>query len=256
MHFTPEQWLYGAFAALLVGFSKTGMPGVGILVVPLLAKAFGGTPSVGIMLPMLLFGDVFAVTWYKRHARWDKLWELAPSVVAGMAAGTALLWLTGAKSGHRDPMNQIIGALVLLMLAVHVARLRWGDRLTPHSRIGVVTTGGAAGFTTTASNAAGPIMNIYLQAMAMPKEQFMGTTAWFFFLVNLTKLPIFYTLSVAHPGKAMITATSLLFDLLMFPVILAGVFVGKWFLPRISQRAFDGLVLVLAGFAALKLVVG
>ena len=92
MHPTVAQWALGGTAALLIGFSKTGMPGVGILVVPMLASAFGGRPSVGTMLPMLIFGDCFAVYWYKQHARWDKLRELIPWVLGGMALGAVALW--------------------------------------------------------------------------------------------------------------------------------------------------------------------
>ena len=94
---TPEQWIIGIIAALIVGFSKTGMPGVGILMVPLMAVVFGGRLSVGATLPLLIFGDVFAVLFYHQHARWDKLRELIPWVLLGIAAGTALLWYTGTQ---------------------------------------------------------------------------------------------------------------------------------------------------------------
>jgi uncharacterized protein len=253
---TAEQWLWGGAAALLIGFSKTGMPGIGILVVPLLANAFGGRPSVGVMLPMLIFGDIFAVLWYRRHAEWRTIWRLLPWVVVGMAAGTALLLALGDQKAPKDAMNPIIGTIVLIMLGVHLARRRYGDRLAPTSRTGTAAIGSAAGFTTTASNAAGPIMAIYLQAMGMPKERFMGTTAWYFFIVNVVKLPIFYVLSLLNPAKPIMTPASLLFNLEICPVILAGVFVGKWFLPRVKQDAFDGIVLVLAAVAAGQLVVG
>jgi hypothetical protein len=53
-----------------VGFSKTGIAGLGMLIVPLMANVFAGKASAGALLPMLLFGDVFAVAWYRRHAQW------------------------------------------------------------------------------------------------------------------------------------------------------------------------------------------
>lgn len=241
-------------AALFIGFSKTGMPGAGILVVPLLAEAFGGRQSVGTMLPLLIVADVFAVAWYRRHAQWDRLVRLGPWVVAGMALGALVLKLMGEAAPGHDRMNQLIGALVLLMLGVHVARSRLGDRLTPHTPAAVAAVGSSAGFTTTASNAAGPIMTIYLQAMGMPKAQFMGTTAWFFMLVNVTKLPVFVALSIANPANPMINGRTLMTDLALCPFILAGVLVGKWMLPRMPQKLFDTLVLALAAVAALRLV--
>jgi uncharacterized membrane protein YfcA len=181
------------------------------------------------------------------------LWGLIPWVLIGIGAGAVLLWATGQQSGP-DVLNIIIGVMVLLMLALNLARLRWGDKLVPTSRLGVVSTGAAAGFSTTVSNAAGPIMSIYLTGMGLPKNQFMGTTAWYFFIFNLTKLPIYAFLSLAIPSNPMVTANTVAFDLMMLPVIVVGAFVGKWLLPHISQRLFDTLVLVLAGAAAIKLI--
>src|SRR5450759_4487664 len=123
MILTPEQWIIGIVAALVVGFSKTGLPGIGILVVPLMAVIFGGRLSVGATLPMLIFGDIFAVLWYRQHARWDKLLELIPWVLIGIAVGTALLWYTGVQGGTTDWLNIIIGVMVLAMLGLSLARL-------------------------------------------------------------------------------------------------------------------------------------
>jgi uncharacterized membrane protein YfcA len=256
MDLTPNQWLLGGSAALFIGFSKTGMPGAGILVVPLLAEAFGGRQSVGTMLPLLIVADVFAVAWYRRHAQWDRLLRLAPWVVVGMVAGGVVLKLMGDAGPDNDRMGHLIGAIVLLMLAVSVTRSRLRERQTPHSRAAVAALGSCAGFTTTASNAAGPIMAIYLQAMGMPKAQFMGTTAWFFMLVNLAKLPVFLGLSVANPANPIVSVHTALTDVALCPFIVAGAVAGRWVLPLLSQRLFDTLVLSLAAIAAVRLLVG
>ncbi|GIV18555.1 MAG: anion permease [Armatimonadota bacterium] len=252
-----ETWqiALGAVAAFLIGVSKTGVPGIGILVVPLLAAAFGGRASVGTMLPMLIVGDLFAVKWYRQHTQWSRLIELIPWVVVGMALGALALWRLGEAKGGKDLLEPLIGALVLVMLAIHLLRQRWGDRLTPHSSIGVASTGTAAGFATTVSNAAGPIMGIYLTSLQLPKEQFMGTSAWYYFAVNQSKLPIFIGLSLLNPARPIITAHSLLLNLVVIPVIVAGVYAGRWLLPRIPQRLFDSVVLVLAAAAAVKLII-
>jgi uncharacterized membrane protein YfcA len=254
MTFTPEQWIFGIVAALVVGLSKTGMPGIGILVVPLMAFVFGGRLSVGATLPLLICGDIFAVLWYRQHARWDKLMELIPWVLIGIGTGTALLWYTGVQGSQTDWLNVIIGVLVIAMLALNLARMKWGDRLVPTSRAGIGGTGVLAGFSTTASNAAGPIMSIYLTGMNFSKHEFMGTTAWYFFIFNLTKLPIYLFLSLVLPSKPMVSNETILFDLAMVPVIVFSAFIGKLLLPHISQRVFNSLVLVLAGAAAVKLI--
>lgn len=254
MHLDLWQWIFGALAALLVGVSKTGVPGAGILVVVLLANVFDGRASVGIMLPMLIFGDIFAVAWYRRHAQWKILIRLLPWVVVGMALGAAALQFTAKASGTKDILNIVIGALVLIMLALYFLQKRLN--LTPKSPAGVAATGATAGFATTVSNAAGPVMSIYMAAHEMPKEQFMGTIAWYFLIINASKLPIFLVLSHLHPDKPMITAASMKFNLITFPMVLAGVFIGKWMLPRISQKAFDTVVIILAGASAIKLIIG
>lgn len=254
MSLEPWQWALGATAALMVGISKTGIPGIGILVVPLLAAVFGGRLSAGVMLPMLIMGDVFAVAWYRRHARWDKLVGLLPWVVFGMALGTAALKITGDAKGSKDLTDIVIGAMVLSMLALHLLRNRLGEQFAPTSPAGVASTGAGAGFATTVSNAAGPIMQMYLAAHRMPKEQFMGTIAWYFFIINVSKFPIYVVLSAMIPARPLVTASSLAFNAAVFPVIVVGVFIGRWLLPRIPQKMFDVVVIVLAAAGAVRLI--
>lgn len=251
---TLIQWLLGGAAAALTGFSKTGIPGTGILVVPVMAAIFGGRESVGALLPMLIFADLFALARYRHHARWDKLWELIPWVLVGFVLGAALLWKLGESDSRRDLLGPIIGGLVLGMLGVHLARARFGDRLTPKSKAGAASTGVLAGLSTMVSNAAGPVMGIYLAAMGMSKKQFMGTFAWYFFIFNTTKLPVYIVLTLLAPDKPIITPSSLVFNLMMTPLIALGALAGYWLLPRISQRLFDDAILTLAGIAALKLL--
>jgi len=251
---TPYLWAVGIAAAVLVGVSKTGVPGAGILVVPLLARIFGGRLSVGTMLPMLIFADCFAVAYYRRHAQWDKLWGLFPSVIVGMIAGAALLQFLGKQPAQKDFLNILIGALVLLMVAVHLLRQKFGDRISLRSWAAMAGVGSLAGFSTTVSNAAGPVMGVYMTSLEMPKQQFMGTTAWYFFIMNMLKFPIMVGLSIANPSNPIMSGSSLTFDLMMVPMILLGVFLGKWMLPRISQHAFDSVVLCLAAIAAVNLI--
>lgn len=254
MQLEPWQWGCAAAAAFFVGISKTGVPGMGILVVPFLAAVFGGRASVGIMLPMLIFADCFAVLWYRRHAQWDKLIGLFPWVAAGMAFGAGALWAVGEIKGDKDVLNIVIGVIVLAMLAIYILQNLFGERLSPKSKAGVISTGAAAGFATTVSNAAGSIMSVYMMAQELPKNEFMGTIAWYFFIINLSKLPIYFVLTAINPAKPIITMHSLGFVLMTTPAILAGVFIGKWLLPRIPQRLFETVVLFLAAVSAIKLM--
>jgi uncharacterized membrane protein YfcA len=254
MTLTIEQWLVGALAALLIGFSKTGVPGVGILVIPLMALVFPGRVSIGATVLLLISADLFAVSWYRRYTRWDKLVQLLPWVAIGMVAGTAALFSIGENAQGKDNINFVIGVLVLAMVALHLARLKWGDRLRPSSRPGLVFTGGAAGFATTVSNAAGPIMSVYMTSLGLPKMEFMGTTAWYFLIFNLAKIPLYLLLMALAADRPMFSADGLLFDLVMLPVIVVGVFAGRWMLPRVPQRLFNTLALSLSALAAMRLI--
>jgi hypothetical protein len=171
-----------------------------------------------------------------------------------MGAGTVVLWITGGAKSSKDYTDLVIGCLVLAMVAVHLLRNRLGERFTPTSPTGVAGTGIAAGFSTTVSNAAGPVMQMYLAAHKLPKEQFMGTIAWYFFIINLSKFPIYVAMSRIFPAKPLVTMSSLSFNLAVFPAILVGVFIGKWLLPRIPEKTFESVVILLAAAGAIKLV--
>lgn len=253
-HFAPWQYAVGALCALIIGFSKTGVPGTGILMVPMMAWVFGGRLSVGATLPMLIFADIFAVAFYRADAQWDRLKQLIPWVLVGLGAGTWFLKELGDHPRVHDPLNPIIGGIVLFMLVLALLRSRLGERFAPHGKFGTRCTGILGGFTTMVSNAAGPVMQIYLVSTGMPKAQMMGTTATYFFLINSVKLIPLVWLTLDNPAKPLFTWETLQFNLFMLPVILIGALGGRKVLPYIPQKSFNDLVLVLSAVAAIKLL--
>jgi len=240
---------------VIAGFSKTGVPGSGIVMVPMMAAVFGGRLSVGAMLPMLIFADCFAVTFYRTHANKQRLKQLAPWVIGGIVIGTVFLKYLGTHVTVHDPLKPIIGVIVLAMLAVTLLRSKLGDRLLPHSPTGTAITGAVAGFSTMVANAAGPVMQIFLIASGMPKNEMMGTTATYFFIFNLLKVPFLLWLTWDNPTHPLITLPTFQFNVAMFPLILLGALLGRKLLPIIPQRAFNNAVLVLSALAALYLFV-
>ena len=250
----PWQIALGIFAALLIGFAKTGLPGSGILMVPLMAMMFGGRLSVGATLPMLIFADVFAVRFYHAHAQFDKLRKLFVWVALGIAIGTGFLGAVGNLHVKSDALNPVIGWIVLAMVGLGVMRNRMGDRLTPHSPVGTAVVGAAAGFTTMVSNAAGPLMSIYFTSMGLDKYKFMGTGAWFFLIVNVAKLPLIVALTLLNPSEPMITMTTLGFNALLAPFLIVGALAGRHILKLVSQTAFEWTVMGLAAIAAIRLI--
>jgi uncharacterized protein len=224
--------------------------------VPIMAYVFGSRLSVGATLPMLIVADIVAVILYHEHTAWDHLRKLAPWVVGGLIAGTATLSWIGQHAQQKDLMSIVIGVIVLAMLILSLLRGKLGDRLVPTSREGVAATGVLAGFTTMVSNAAGPIMQIYLVATGMPKNRLMHTTAWYFFIFNLLKVPLLLGVTMQNPGAPLLNQQTLLFDLQTVPVILIGAGIGKFALPIIPQRAFTNVVLTLSAVGALWLILG
>ena len=234
--------LWAGAGAVLIGLAKNGVPGLGILVVPLLAHAFPARESVGILLPMLIVGDVTAIILYRRHAQWRKLLGLLPYVIlGGIVAGFVLARL------DNESLRPLLGALILGLLVLELIRMRANWIRLPHHPLFVGGIGVSAGFATTIGNAAGPIMNLYFLSRALPKHQFVGTAAWFFFVVNASKVPLYVHLD-------MITGQTLLLNVAMVPLILLGALAGYKLLPVIPQKLFNGLVLAVTALAALGLL--
>ena len=245
MHHSLTAYFLGGAAAMLIGLAKTGLPGLAIPAVLLMVEAFphDAKASVGAIVPAILLGDLFAVAWYHRHADWPRLWGLTPYVAAGMALG---VWVLAKTTGNE--LRPILGWLVAALLMVEVCRQHFRWQTLPGQWWFVAAAGVVAGFGTMVGNAAGPVMTIYLISRGLRKEEFIGTSAWFFFIVNLSKLPI-------ACGLGMLTTDTLGFGLIVACLAPVGAIVGIWLLHIIPQRPFDVLALSLAGLATLRLIV-
>ena len=239
------QWILAAAVGLFLGFSKTGVAGAGILVVPLMATIFPVKASVGILLPMLIVGDFMAVAYYRRHAVWRHLVGLLPWVLVGMPLGYLAL-----KYSNNQQMKTALGFLVLGLVALQIVKGRcghWMENKLPHTWWFVALAGLLSGFATTLANAAGPIMSVYLLAKGLPKKEFIGTGAWYYMIVNLLKFPLYVSLGI-------ITTDSLAFNAWMAPAILLGAVLGILVLPRIPQKLFEWIVILMTAIASLRLI--
>jgi uncharacterized protein len=237
-------WWIAITGAALIGIAKTGLPGVGIVAIPLFAAIIPAKASTGVVLPMLILADVFAVTGYRRHAVWSHLIRIVPWTLGGVVAGFFMLGRV-----NDNQLRPIIGAIILGMLALNVWRDRrsnGGSRIPTNAGFAALT-GLLAGATTMMANAAGPIMTIYLLAMRLPKAEFIGTGAWFFFLMNVFKVPF-----SAHLG--LINAESVRFNLLLAPATVAGALSGFALARWIPQKPFNLAAQLLAAAGAVKLM--
>ena len=245
MELSFSMWLLAIICAVMIGMAKTGVSGLGTLVVPLMAFIFGGMPSSGLVLPMLVMADIFGVTYYHRSANWKTVIKVIPWAFAGIFAG-----LMVGKNISAEQFKHLIGILVIISLAVmiwqEVAKKRNND-IVPHKPWFAIPFGISGGFSTMIGNAAGPIMSVYLLSMNLKKNEFIGTAAWFFFIVNVFKLPLQIW------GWHNITLQTFTFNLMLLPAIAVGAFLGIKITKLISEDGYRWFVVVATLISAVAL---
>jgi uncharacterized protein len=248
--FTPAGLILGAVSAFIIGISKTGLPGSALAALPLIALVVEGRLIPGATLPLLIVADLFAIAWYRLDTRWDVLRRLAPWLAAGFAIGIGFFVTVGSASRL---LERSIGVILLVIIAVQLWRIL-GERSAEATRTGVAGYGTAGGFTTFVANAAGPVINTHLASIGMAKGEVMGTAAWLYFLVNISKIPFYLALGLWSRGGAFFTFESISWDAVLVPAIVAGVFVGRTVNRRIPQKEFLVAVLALSAIGAFVLV--
>ena len=245
---TPWQWTLLAIGAMSVGMGKNGLPGLGTLFIAIFASVLPTKQATGMVLPLLVFGDCIAVATYRRHTQWSQLVRLFPWAGAGVVGGYFAL-------DHIDNSQARVGAGARIVVRVvlnlgprrggHVV-MEGGKKKGPPMPL-VVGTGVLAGFTTLIANAAGPLMALYLLALRLPKLEYLGTTAVYFLLLNLFKVPFMVDLGL-------IDMSSFTVNLILAPAVGVGALAGRWLAHRINQRWFEGITLALTAVAGIKLV--
>lgn len=239
---SPVSWALVIIGALIVGLSKTAVPGAGTLAVAVFAAALPARESTAALLVLLLVGDLFAIWLYRHDVDWATLRRLVIPVIIGMVVGAVFL---GTSS---DPVvRRVIGVILLGLLGLTLWRRRRESAPDP-GRVAGYSYGWLGGFTTMVANAGGPVMSMYLLAMRLPVKMFLGTAAYFFFAVNLAKLP--FQVGIGLLNWQIVTLTAVL-----MPLVVITAFLGRWLAPRIPQTVFDRLVLMLTAVGAIYLLI-
>ena len=231
-------------AALGVGISKSGLAGVGMIHILIFAAIFGARDSTGVLLPLLIVGDACAIYVFGSHAQWKHVRRLLPPTLIGIVLGWTLM-------GRLDDamVARLIGGIILALTVLQLVRI-WRPQVLgamPHSMPAAYAAGLLTGFTTMIANAAGPVIALYLLTLDMAKLPLVGTMAWLFFLLNTSKIPFSYQLGLIDPATLMI-------NLLLAPVVVAGMAIGQSIVHRIPQLLFDSLLLGFTGIAALRMM--
>jgi uncharacterized membrane protein YfcA len=245
-------WLLLVVAAVAVGFAKTGISGVGSVASALFAMVLPARESTGALLPLLIAGDLVAIALYSRHTSWSLIRRLFPWVAAGIVVGAAFVANVG-DSGMRTAIGLLLLALVGVQLLTQSSRVRdalgdpgEGPVGTSH-RVSAAVVGVVAGFVTMVANASGPVMTVYLLLSGFTMLKFLGTGAWFFFLVNVFKLPF-------SIGLGLVSGGALLADLVLLPAMAVGAVLGALLVRRIAQRTFQRAAIALVVVAAVPLL--
>ncbi len=238
------QWLLMAVCALFIGMSKVGVPGVSMIVVPVLAIIFGGKQSTGVLLPILMIADLFGVLYYRRHAQWSYLWKIIPWAFVGIGLA---LWV--GEVVNDGQFKNIIAILVFLCIGLMLWRDRRKEQFFPDQWWFAAAMGILGGFATMIGNVAGPIFAIYLLAMHLPKNSFIGTSAWFFLIVNYSKFPLHIFVWKT------ISWSSLTLDLITIPAIALGAFLGIQLVKILPENVYRNAVIVITALSAFLLLV-
>jgi uncharacterized protein len=232
--YTVGNWVLILLAAFIIGLSKAGLKGIDMLNVTIMAIVFGGKASTGIVLPLLCVADIGAVIYYHRHAQWNHFWKLIPWMAIGILIGVFV-----GKELNETVFRKIMALIIIATAGIMVAMEFRKVQNIPANKLFVSGTGLVAGFTTMLGNLAGAFSNIYFLAMRMSKNDFIGTAAWVFLVINLFKLP-FQVLYWKN-----ITITSLQTDLLLLPALVLGFWAGLKIVSRIKDDNYRKVVIVL-----------
>ncbi len=246
--FQPDQgttpYLIALAGALVLGLAKSGLKGTGIFAVTLMSRAFGARQSTGEILPLLMFGDLFAVLYYNRHARWDHLKRFIPWMVLGIVLGA---WV------GKDLPEQVFKWAMAVIILGSVLLMGWWDirksKRVPQHPAFAGFMGLAAGVTTMIGNLAGPFSNLYFLAMRLPKNEFIGTAAWLFLLTNWFKLPLHIFVWKTIDAEVLRT------DLWLLPGVLVGLFAGVRLVRLIRDTSYRRIILFLTALGAILIMV-
>lgn len=237
-------WLVGALAAFLMGLSKGGVPMIALLAVPLMSLYMDPAHAAGLLLPLYIVADAYAIYLFRRTLSVRILVVMLPGAMVGIALGFA------AVSRVPEDFVRLLVAGIGLVYLVTSLRARFGhapQTPRPASAPRGVFWGGVAGFTSYLAHAGGPPFQAYVLPQKLDKMVYLGTTTIFFAVVNLVKVPPFVMAGQIDGG-------SLYTGLWLAPFALLGAASGAAISRRLSQRVFFLLVEVALALVSARLL--
>jgi uncharacterized membrane protein YfcA len=241
---SPQMFGLAFLGAFILGVSKAGVKGIAVLIVTLMALAFGSKPSTGLLMPLLLVGDVFAIAYYHQHAQWSYLKRFLPWMMTGVLIG---VWV--GDQVDEATFQKLMGYTILGTVVMLIWWERKKDRKIPNHWAFAGSTGLMAGITTMIGNLAGAFSNVFFLAMRLPKQAFIGTAAWLFFIINVFKLPfhIFIWKTV--------TTETLVLNSVLIPAVIIGFFLGAYIVKLISNVNYRRFILIVTAIGGVIMLI-
>lgn len=241
-HLSIFEWLAVGLAGILLGASKSGIKGIGIVIILILAFVFGEKASTGVLLPMLVCADILAVIYYNRHVQWKYIVKLLPFMFIGVLVG---VWLGNDIS---EPVFKRIMAIIIILSVLIMIYTENRKTSIPNNRLFAYSSGFMAGVASMIGNLAGPIADIYFLAVRLPKNEFIGTAAWLFFIINVFKLPFHIVVWKT------INVETLVLNSALVPAVVIGFFIGAYIVKLISNVNYRRFIFIVTAIGAIVLL--
>lgn len=231
-----------ALAAFMIGLAKGGLSGLGPMLTLLVAATVPTDVAIGVLLPLLMVGDIAAL--WAHWGKWDReiIRRLLPGAAAGVVVASVFLQ---AVSESQLRLFLVIATLGFVAYRLLEPRLRQ-QVFRPRPWHGVAA-GSAAGITSTIAHVGGPPVAAYLLTERVTPRTYVASSAALFFLINWFKVPGYLAAGIID-GELLVTI------LPTIALIPPGILLGRWIVVRIQQQLFDGLILASLVVGALLLL--
>jgi uncharacterized membrane protein YfcA len=237
-------FIVGTLVAFFIGLSKGGLGGtLGAVATPLLAFVLPADKVIGLLLPILIFADIFAVAFHWGHWKRKYVFLLLPGAVIGVTIGTYFI-----TSVPTETLRRLLGIIILLFASYKLFEKQLLGHLTyrSHNWHGVAA-GTIAGFSSALAHVGGPPVSIYLLLQNVTPRVFIATNALFFAIVNWIKVPYYLYADLFD------------FELVwqmawMLPLVVVGVWIGRWGAGKVNSRTYERIILILLVISALLLI--
>lgn len=233
-------FILSALAALMVGLSKGGVKGISTIAVLFMTFAHGAKSATGLLLPLLIFGDILAFIYYKKHIKTKYLYLFLPMAVIGVAIGT---WI------GKDVSEFIFKKMVALVILSGLGIMWFWDLYLKKSLqekpwlSGIIAFG--SGLYSMIGNLGGAFANIYFLMTRLPKNEFIGTSAVAFFVLNWIKVPFHIW------GWGTITTNTIVEDVYYVVFVVVGFAIGVKIVALINEFWFRRFVYIVTILGAL-----